>query len=246
MGSNYPQQGNQQVKQQGNQQGNYQITYNVDMVFCIDATGSMTNVIETVKHNAINFYSDVAEAMKKKGKMISNLRLRMVVFRDYLADGENAMLETEFFDLPQEAEDFKECISGISAFGGGDDPEDGLEALAYAMKSDWNNDGIKKRHVIVVWTDASTHEIGFGKSSPHYPDGMAKNFNELSSWWGSKSAPGFMNQSAKRLLMFAPDDEFWNTISDNWDNTIHFPSEAGNGLSEIDYHQIIDAISNTI
>ena len=55
-----------------------------------------------------------------------------------------------------------------------------------------------------------------------------------------------MNQSAKRLLMFAPDAEYWNTISDNWDNTIHFPSEAGNGLSEIDYHQIIDAISNTI
>ncbi len=41
--------------------------------------------------------------------------------------------------------------------------EDGLEALGYAMKSDWNNDGMKKRHVIVLWTDANTHPIGYGK-----------------------------------------------------------------------------------
>lgn len=237
MGSNYP---NQQTQQ------NYQITYNVDMVFCIDATGSMGGVIDMVKQNAVSFYGDVAEAMQRKGKAIDKLRLRMVVFRDYLADGENAMLETEFFDLPQEAGDFKECIDSITAFGGGDDPEDGLEALGYAMKSDWNNEGMKKRHVIVVWTDASTHPIGYGKSALNYPNGMAKDFSELSSWWGNKEMPGYMNQSAKRLLMFAPDANDWNTISENWDNTIHFPSEAGNGLSEIDYKQIIDAISNTI
>ena len=227
MASNYQQGGNNQ------QGGNYQITYNVDMVFCIDATGSMGGVIDMVKRNAVSFYGDVVDAMQKKGKTIDKLRLRMVVFRDYVADGENAMLETDFFDLPEEAADFKECIDGITAFGGGDDPEDGLEALGYAMKSDWNNDGMKKRHVIVLWTDASTHPIGYGKSSGYYPNGMAESFGELSSWWGNKQ-------------MFAPDAEYWNTISDNWDNTIHFPSEAGNGLSEIDYHQIIDAISNTI
>ena len=122
MASNYQQGGNNQ------QGGNYQITYNVDMVFCIDATGSMGGVIDMVKRNAVSFYGDVVDAMQKKGKTIDKLRLRMVVFRDYVADGENAMLETDFFDLPEEAADFKECIDGITAFGGGDDPEDGLEA----------------------------------------------------------------------------------------------------------------------
>ena len=34
---------------------NYQITYNVDMVFCIDCTGSMGNIIEMVKKNALNY-----------------------------------------------------------------------------------------------------------------------------------------------------------------------------------------------
>ena len=30
---------------------NYKMTYNVDMVFCIDCTGSMDNIIEIVKNN---------------------------------------------------------------------------------------------------------------------------------------------------------------------------------------------------
>ena len=153
-----------------------------------------------VKRNAVSFYGDVVDAMQKKGKTIDKLRLRMVVFRDYVADGENAMLETDFFDLPEEAADFKECIDGITAFGGGDDPEDGLEALGYAMKSDWNNDGMKKRHVIVLWTDASTHPIGYGKSSGYYPNGMAESFGELSSWWGNKQMPGYMNQVQRDYL----------------------------------------------
>lgn len=36
------------------------------------------------------------------------------------------------------------------------------------------------------------------------------------------------------------------TISDNWENVIHFPSEAGNGLNDVNYEQIIDSIANTI
>ena len=35
--------------------GNYKLTYNVDIVFCIDATGSMDNVINIVKENALHF-----------------------------------------------------------------------------------------------------------------------------------------------------------------------------------------------
>ncbi len=225
---------------------NYKITYNVDMVFCIDATGSMGGVIEMVKNNALHFYQDVTRAMAKKSKTIDKLRVRIVAFRDYVADGEDAMLETDFFTLPDEATDFEECIRSIEAFGGGDDPEDGLEALGYAIKSDWNTEGMKKRQVIVVWTDATTHKLGFGNRMPNYPNGMAKDFDELTRWWGDVQNRGFVNQQAKRLLLFAPDGAYWNTISDTWDNVIHFPSVAGKGLGEFDYEQIIDSISNTI
>ena len=104
---------------------NYKITYNVDLVFCIDATASMDNVINIVKRNAINFYSDVIAAMEKKHKVINRMRIRVIAFRDYIADKENAMLSTRFFNLPEENDKLKKTVNSIVAFGGGDEPEDG-------------------------------------------------------------------------------------------------------------------------
>ena len=225
---------------------NYKITYNVDMVFCIDCTGSMDNVIEIVKNNALSFYKDVTDAMTKKHKHINKLRIRIVAFRDYIEDGDDAMLTTDFFELPGEAQNFEECVHSLKAFGGGDDPEDGLEALAYAIRSDWDTEGMKKRQVIVVWSDAPTHELGYAKRAANYPKGMAKDLSELAAWWGDVINPGFIDNNAKRLLLFTPDLPSWSIISNNWDNVLHFPSEAGKGLNDLDYRQIIDAISNTI
>lgn len=225
---------------------NYKMTYNVDMVFCIDCTGSMDNIIDIVKNNALNFYQDLTRVMEEKHKHITQLRVRVVAFRDYIADGKDAMLVTDFFKLPEEAEEFERCVRSLKADGGGDDPEDGLEALAYAIKSKWDTEGMKRRHVIVVWTDASTHPLGFGKSSGYYPNGMAQDLQELSAWWGGNQQKGFMDNNAKRLVLYAPDEPAWNIISENWENVLHFPSTAGDGLSDLEYNQIIDTITNTI
>jgi len=226
--------------------GNYKLTYNVDMVFCIDCTMSMEYILKVVKQNALNFYEDVTKKMEEKHKHISQLRVRVVAFRDYLADGKDAMLVTDFFKLPEQAEDFERCVKSLQADGGGDDPEDGLEALAYAIKSKWDTEGMKKRQVIVVWTDDATHPLGYGRSSEFYPNGMANDINELTAWWGSAQQKGFIDNNAKRLLLFAPDAPDWSVISRNWDNVLHFPSAAGEGLSEYEYDQIIDTISSTI
>jgi hypothetical protein len=223
-----------------------QMTYNVDMVFCIDATGSMTPVIDLVKDNTLNFYKDMTAVMSRKGKMINSLRVRVIVFRDYAADLENAMLVTDFFELPDQEQEFSGCIHSINAKGGGDEPEDGLEALGFAIKSRWNMEATKKRQVIVVWSDASTHELGFGKSAANYPKKMAKDFSELTSWWGDYQTEGYIDQSAKRLILFTPEAPYWTQVADNWENVIHCPSQAGKGVAELDYHQIIDTISNTI
>lgn len=225
---------------------NYQITYNIDLVLCIDSTGSMGPVIENVKDNALHFYEDIMAAMSSKGKKLSKLRVRVISFRDYIADGEDAMMCTDFLVLPDQIEQFSNTINSIVEDGGGDEPEDGLEALGYAIRSDWDTEGVKRRQVIVVWTDASTHNLGFGASAPNYPRDMAKDFNELTSWWGDAQNKGYVGYSEKRLLLFAPDVPYWNTISDNWENVIHFPSEAGEGLDDYDYSEIIDTIANSI
>ncbi|MBO4938591.1 MAG: VWA domain-containing protein [Oscillospiraceae bacterium] len=244
--------GNSQGSYQGSYQGNYgsrqeATNYTVDMVFCIDATGSMEDftgnqqrIINMVKQNALNFYGDLSAKMEQKRKPMAQLRVRIVIFRDFLADGEGALLATDFFELPAQTDEFEACINSIHAEGGGDIPEDGLEALALAMKSKWTTKGIKKRQVIVVWTDAGTHELGHGSRSPYYLKGMPANLSELEEWWDN------MDSYAKRLVMFAPDTNYWNYIGENWDNVIHVPSTAGNGLAEQTYSEILNTIANTM
>ena len=223
-------------------------SYTVDMVFCIDATGSMEDdtglqdkIINMVKKNALHFYDDFCLTMSKKRKLVQQLRVRVVAFRDYLEDREKAMLVTNFFLLPQQAREFEACINSIHAEGGGDIPEDGLEALAYAIRSPWPTAGEKQRHVMVVWSDAGTHELGFGRAAPNYPKGMPANMSELTDWWET-----YMRQNSKRLLLFTPNEPGWSHISDYWDNVVHYPSVTGNGLAEQNYQEILNIVANSV
>ena len=222
--------------------------YDVDIVMCIDATKSMLPFLNLVKSQALHLYEDIKAKMQEKNKQINELRVRVIAFRDYLADGDEAMMATPFFTLPRDSAAFERMVRSIQAIGGGDIPEDGLEALALAIKSPWNTQkGNKRRQLITVWTDAGTHPIGFGKSAGNYPSEiMPKDFAELTSWWGAGRCRGILDDMGKRLLIYAPDDEHWVTIAENWDNTIMYSCQAGKGLSNEDYTEILDAIAGTI
>ena len=75
MGNNY--QGSYQGSYGGNQQNGQQrgsTNYTVDMVLCIDATGSMEDfsgnqqkIINMVKKNALSFYDDMIKKMELFG-----------------------------------------------------------------------------------------------------------------------------------------------------------------------------------
>lgn len=221
------------------------LTYNVDIVMCIDCTGSMSGLLDTVKSNALKFYPDLKARCDAKGKEISDLRIRVIGYRDFTYDGNDAISDSGFLSIPDEEDTFKSTVNSFVASGGGPEPESGLEALAMAIDSDWTTSGDKRRHVIVVWTDASTHQIGDGNSNPVYPKNMPKNFDELTDWWEDEQG-GKMSKSAKRLVIFAPDASSWTEIGLNWNNTIHHPAKAGQGLEEVDYETILSTIVNSI
>lgn len=121
---------------------------------------------------------------------------------------------------------------------------DGLEVLTYAIKSDWaktNGDG---RQIIAVFSDASTHPLGYGSLSSRYcPKGMAKDFEELTQWWNSDT---FISDKEKRLILFTVEENDWSIISQNWNNTALFPVEWGIGCTDIKYEDIVAAISNAV
>lgn len=221
------------------------VKYSVDVVLCIDATGSMGDIINRVKGNALKFHEDLTERMGKKSKVIDSLRIKVIAFRDFYVDKEKSVMESDFFELPKDKAGFSEFVDTITAEGGGDEPETGLEAVAMAMKSKWTQSADKRRQVIVIWTDASTHQLERDENSKpvHYPADLPKNFDELTDWWEGQD---YMSPSAKRLILFAPDAYAWTDISNHWTNVIHHVSKAGNGLEEIDYDQIIDAVANSV
>ncbi|MGW0538063.1 vWA domain-containing protein [Streptomyces sp. NPDC003032] len=227
--------------------GNLQ--YAVDIVLCIDATGSMFPVLDNVKSSALQFHDRLNDVMAKKGKAISQLRLKTIAFRDFGDDPATAIEQTDFLRLPDQAKDFEQFVRGIDAGGGGDIPESGLEALALAINSPWETGLDRRRHVIVMFTDAPAHPLGTaGASAQAYPTDIPRSIDDLFEQWGyARSQTAVMEQSAKRLVLFAPDQEPWkDPISEEWDLTLHFESKAGEGLEEFEMDEIIETIANSL
>ena len=214
-----------------------------DVVLCIDGTKTMNDVgsdgrshLDRVKSIAKNIGPFLYAHLRRYRCCLKELRIRLIVFRDYLSDGENAMQDTKWFMFPDEIRAYEACVDSIVADGGGDTSEDGLEALAYAIRSEWTCKAPIRRHIIIVLSDAGTHEIGHCKPSQYYPRGIPKDMGELANWWDS------MNDTAKFLVLFTPNEKYWSCISDSWDNVVHYPSLAGSGITE----RIFDAVFTPI
>ena len=220
------------------------LSYAVDIVFCVDVTGSMTPIIDQVKTNALRFYDDVQSNLTAKGKNVDQLRVRVIAFRDFAADGAAALDESPFFTLPDERADFSEFVNGLVAEGGGDAPESGLEAVALAIDSPWTTTGDRRRQVIVVWTDQPAQSLSPSVLPPDIASRVPADFSALTDAWEDEQ--GRMGSSSKRLILFAPDGPGWSDISGVWENVVHHPSQAGGGLSEVDYGTIIDSIGNSV
>jgi len=224
------------------------MAYNVDIVMCIDCTGSMSDTLATVKANALKFYPDLEKKCKEKGKVIDQLRVKVIGFRDFGCDGEGALQESEFFVISDQSgsapEKFQKFVNSLSPEGGGDAPEDSLEALAIAFNTDWVMTGEKQRHIVVLWTDVSAHPIGTHSSASKYPSGMPKSIDELVELWNNPQ--GKLSASAKRIVFFAPEMEPWPALFEALENALHLPTKAGAGCKEADYEEIISYLVNSI
>ncbi|MFI5353100.1 MAG: VWA domain-containing protein, partial [Candidatus Binatales bacterium] len=97
----------------------------VDIVFVLDVTESMQPYIDAVKQNVIAFAQDLAANNR-------DYRLGLVTFEDYVIskypDCNCAYRNAMTSDVKQ----FTGWVGSLHAGGGGDIPEDQLDALAYA------------------------------------------------------------------------------------------------------------------
>ena len=231
------------------------ISTKVDIVFCIDVTGSMAPTIQKVKDLTLSLYDELISTMDNEyQRRVDQMRVKVFAFRDYYCDGSSSMSESDFFILPDEKTKFHDFVSKLEACGGGDEPENSLEALALAMKTDWvkvsDPNTEKARNVIVLFTDASAHPLEKAAESKncYYPDNMLANYNELyEAWQGQGKTEYSMNKDAKRLIIFAPEDSYpWNDIAEEFDNTAVVSIKEADGGSDLDRSTIIATISGSM
>lgn len=243
------------------------IDTNVDIVFVIDATRSMEPLIEKVKNATLVFHDELTEELKEKKRIIKSLRVKAIWFRDFYFDGKYAYGESPFFILPEEREAFHDFVACIEAKGGYDDPESALEALTLAMRSDFVQDGEKKRHVIVLFTDEEAHRFEdrdslmeeaakLGCTLEQYPENMPGDYTEFTNAWagnaeaqdalGTDGKATKLDQSGRRLVIFAPDAYPWTNMEMDWENVIRVNMEQGGSGEDLDMADVYPMIANSL
>ncbi len=204
----------------------------VDVVMCIDVTGSMSGIINTVKTNAIGFYDAFNTCCENEGIQLVALNTQVIAYRDMNVDSDWLNV-SETYSLPSQRTEFNSFVNALYANGGGDTPESGLEVLETAFgKSDWGADDGYHRQVVILWTDAP---YLVNTSTSTYSTVV---LDELEAMWNSLP-------SGRRLILFAPygtagcsNGGDWGNL-DGWTNLIH-ETDLSNGFNNFDY--ILEAI----
>lgn len=198
----------------------------LDVVFCIDATGSMQNTINSVKSRASSFSTDLNNALAARGlDKFDYTRIRAVFYRDFTVDDGTKvyywgygwyqnpipMSASAFFEMPGQNGSLTTFLGTQNAAGGGDEPESGYECINEAMGSSWKKVGdaipgtaykIDAVYpVVVLWSDANARPIpdnaAFAK--PLYPPAMPRTQAAFTARWNDANV---IDQSNRMLAMF--------------------------------------------
>ena len=220
---------------------------NIDIVYALDATGSMGGCMANVKNNLNKINAEIYNQLTDDAgnSQIDLLRVKFVIFRDYKSEGSAAITESPFFERPDDDKLMQAYINAVDAYGGGDGPENGLEAMYYAMKSDFNSlNGRKDRQVIILITDNDAHELGARAACAGYPSEMV-DFDGLKGMWSGSDQSVSFGEKSKRMLIFAPAGTKYEALAKRWNLTWYKAVADDNGLSEISFEDIIDLIGKS-
>lgn len=129
----------------------------LDVVFVIDATDSMHDIMRQSKERMHDVIGVITGVLASGGRPPRNVRFGVVAFKDYGDDyGLNA---AKALPLTNDYPAVREFIDGLQTGGGGDDPEPIHEALAVAIDREmgWRR---QAKSLIVLIGDAPVHPSG--------------------------------------------------------------------------------------
>lgn len=137
----------------------------IDLIFLIDATGSMSTCIDALKENIGTFVTSLVAADANGSSPVRDWRAKVVGYRDF--DHDSVPIEDNPFVTTVDS--LREQLESLHADGGGDEPESLLEAIyhlatmAQTQKGESANPDCwryrsEAARVVVVFTDATFKE----------------------------------------------------------------------------------------
>jgi hypothetical protein len=132
----------------------------VDIVFILDVTESMQPYIDAVKQNVIDFARDLQANNR-------DYRLGLVTFEDYVVSKDNDPPLPYKMKMTSDANEFTQWVGTLRAGGGGDIPEDQLDALAYASTFPFRPEA---QGILIIVTDAPPHVAGDGSAHTQHDE----------------------------------------------------------------------------
>lgn len=159
----------------------------VDLVICIDTTGSMSEVIEAVKTNIATQLIGNLKIQMAKNQSPLEWRGRVIGYGD-LNEGE-PIFESDF---TSDESALQNTVMNIPRTSGGDLPESTLDALIVASRSPWRTDAGAHR-IVILFTDAPPHPEMHPDTIPSGPRDVDEVISQLTA------------QKVK-LFLYGPDD----------------------------------------
>lgn len=177
----------------------------VDIVFLLDATGSMATCIDALKKNIEVFIDNLVATDPNSSSIVKDWRARVVGYRDFEADS------TPYVDnaFVRDTAALKGQLTALKADGGGDEPESLLDAL-FKISTVGNTakgateDAQKWRYrseaarVVIVFTDASY------KTKMAIPEAAGGGFEDVKNK---------IQENRIILSVFAPDMPCYDQLS---------------------------------
>ncbi|KAG1810938.1 uncharacterized protein BJ212DRAFT_1376889 [Suillus subaureus] len=141
----------------------------LDIMFLQDATGSQQPYINTARSGI----TQICNTLLAGGKFTpQDLRFGLIAFRDHPPQDLSFIIQE--YPFTSDVGSFTSNLGGLTAMGGGDEPESQSDALSAAYKADWKDEATK---VVVLITDSPPH--GIGEDGDNFPDGCPLQIDPL-------------------------------------------------------------------
>ncbi|ERS99401.1 hypothetical protein HMPREF1624_04601 [Sporothrix schenckii ATCC 58251] len=139
--------------------GIFKASCSTDLLFLIDATGSMMPYIEAAKAQVKEIVNDINRTFFNE----ADVRVAVVAYRDH---GEKQHFQ--FLDFTADVHKVFKFLDKLTAFGGGDTAEDVLGGLDQALKASWKHQTRCIMHIADAPAHGSNlHDMGREKDHFH-------------------------------------------------------------------------------